>query len=342
MKPFVFALVLPALTASAAPVVIDDMAALKTMREKLGELAEKHESTDGKTLMAKLEKAPKKAAVALPATPPKPAGYNDLVKSVFVVASAYKCADCDEWHNGGTASAWCLTEDGVMVTNRHVFLAPEDESWGVYGVDGKIYKITAILASDPEADAVLFKIDPAGAKLTPLKLGTDADVGTKVRILSHPGEHFYFQTSGEVSRYSMDRTLEDDSKETLWQSVTAEFAEGSSGGPVIDADGVVVGMVSNVEAINHIGEEEPATETPDPKRPVEQGAKPADPKAGKDKKAPTPPKKETPKPKDVPKEAPKDAPSPKGQPVPEPEGNEQQMMIKNCVPASKILNLIEK
>ncbi|MFD0894137.1 trypsin-like peptidase domain-containing protein [Luteolibacter ambystomatis] len=337
MKPIAFALLLPALSASAAPVVIDDMVVLKNLREKLGELGDKHEAVNGKALMKKLEKAPKKAAVALPANPPKPSGYNDLVKSIFVVASAYKCEDCDEWHNGGTASAWCLTEDGVMVTNRHVFLVPEDESWGVYGVDGKLYKITSILASDPESDAVLFRVDTAGAKLVPLKLGEDADVGTRVRIVSHPGEHFYFQTSGEVSRYSMDRTLEDDSKETLWQSVTAEFAEGSSGGPVLDPDGAVVGMVSNTEAINHEGGEEESPETPEPKRPVDQEAKPAEPKnqkGGKEPKAPTPPKgKEAPKPKDA---------EPKGQPVPEPAGNEQQMMIKNCVPASKIRNLIEK
>ncbi|MGC4013847.1 MAG: trypsin-like peptidase domain-containing protein [Luteolibacter sp.] len=337
MKPIAFVLFLPAFSATAAPVVIDDMAVLKNLRDKLGELVDKHQAADGKSLMAKLEKAPKKAAVTLPEAPPKPAGYNDLVKSVFIVASAYKCADCNEWHNGGTASAWCLTEDGVMVTNRHVFLVPEDESWGVYGVDGKLYKITSILASDPDADAVLFKVDTAGAKLVPLKLGGNADVGTRVRIVSHPGEHFFFQTSGEVSRYSMDRTLEDDSKETLWQSVTAEFAEGSSGGPVVDPDGVVVGMVSNTEAINHEGEEEASPETPDPKRPVDQESKP-DPKTGKDTKAPAPSKgKDAPKAKDAPKDA-----APKGQPVPEPDGNEQQMMIKNCVPASKILNLIEK
>jgi len=324
-SPLALLAVLLTQLAGAAPIVINDEELLAKMRDQLSDLAKQHQATDGKTLAEALKKAPAKFPVVLPANLPATHAYSDLVKSVFIVASAYKCEACHEWHNGGVASAWCLTADGVMVTNRHVFESPEDESWGVCGVDGKVHKILRILATNEDTDAALFQVETNGTPFVPLKTGGDADVGERVRILSHPGERFFFQSSGEISRYSTDKAIDNDGQ-SLWMSVTADFAEGSSGGPVFNADGAVVGMVSNTEAINHepaVDESAPGPEDADPKEPGKAAPPSKDPKA-----------------KDKEKE--KDKPASKDDPASTPDVREQQMTIKNCVPISRILDLIAK
>jgi S1-C subfamily serine protease len=106
--------------------------------------------------------------------------------------------------------------------------------------------VKEILASDRAADVCLFRVEGDGFR--PLALGAAAPVGTKVRVLSHPEGRFFFQTSGEVARYHR-RPARPRQPAATWMSVTADFARGSSGGPVVDAAGRVVGMVSSTQSI---------------------------------------------------------------------------------------------
>ena len=232
----------------AAPTVIEDGKLIRMMRDGLGALADGKHALSGEEVVRLVKEAPAAAKVDLPARVPRPAGYDDLAKSVFMIGSVYKCDKCDDWHPSGAATAWSLTEDGVMVTNHHVLAAAKGAAFGVCGVDGKVYPVKEVLATNAAADIALFRVDTGEDRLKPLALGADAPVGTRVRIMSHPEGRFFFQTSGEVARYSK-LAARGSRPERTWMSVTADYAKGSSGGPVVNRNGRVVGVVANTQSI---------------------------------------------------------------------------------------------
>lgn len=235
-------------SAIAAPPVIDDVGLMLKMRDGLGAIADRKEGLSGEEVIKLVKEAPAKAKMELPGKLPRPAGYGDIAKSVFMIGSVYKCGKCDEWHPSGSATAWSLSEDGLMVTNHHVLAGAKGDVFGVCGVDGKVYPVKEVLAANPAADIAVFRVDPGDDRLTPLALGADAPVGAPVRIMSHPEGRFFFQTSGEVARYSKT-PARGKRPERTWMSVTADYAKGSSGGPVINRQGRVVGIVANTQSI---------------------------------------------------------------------------------------------
>jgi S1-C subfamily serine protease len=241
-------MVVLASAASAEPLVIDDAALVRGMSEELGKLAEDGKAVTGKELKEQLEKAPREVELALPADLAKPEGYAGLVKSVFMVASVYDCGKCDKWHPSGSATAWALTADGVMVSNHHVFMSGRGDAWGVCGVDGRVFRVTEILATDPDADVAVFRVAVGDETLVPLAMAADAAVGDRIRIVSHPDGRYFFQTVGEVARYVRVPAGKDVAERT-WMSVTADYAKGSSGGPVVNDAGQVVGIVANTQSI---------------------------------------------------------------------------------------------
>jgi S1-C subfamily serine protease len=166
--------------------------------------------------------------------------------AVYLISSVYLCGKCDKWHLGGTASAWALTADGLMVTNYHVFEKAKGGAMGVCGVDGKTHRIIEVLAADETNDIAVFRVDAKDLK--PLPIGPDAEVGSSVEVISHPERRFFTHTFGKVSRYHQ-LPAKPDAPKRIMMSITADYAKGSSGGPVLDAEGRVIGMVSSTQSI---------------------------------------------------------------------------------------------
>jgi len=83
------------------------------------------------------------------------------------------------------------------------------------------------------------------------------------------------QTSGEVARYYKRRSRGSRGGAT-WMAITADFAKGSSGGPLLDESGAVVGMVSSTQSIyygNRNKDEEDEDEEKDDKGPLQMVVK---------------------------------------------------------------------
>ena len=246
--------------AFAAPLVIDDGKLFDALTEQLGAMADAGQATDGKTLAKGSKDAPARIGVELTGDVPKADGYAAQVRSVFIVGSVYKCGKCEHWHGANSATAWCLTADGLMVTNHHVFEHAEGAAWGVCGVDGKVFRVLEIVATSQADDVTVFRVDAKG--LTPLALGNAAEVGDKVSIISHPDHRCFFRSSGEVARY-LNVPQRGPQLGSIRMSVTADFAQGSSGGPVFNAAGAVVGMVSATQSI-YYGQAKPDAKEPRP------------------------------------------------------------------------------
>mgnify|MGYP001952675028 CR=1 FL=1 len=228
---------------TAAPPVINDAELTKDLGDQIGAFVSDKKTRHTKELSKQL--ARKSVALALPKALKDSLKdiYSDRVGSVGIIASVYKCKKCPNWHRSGCATCWILTEDGVMVTNYHVFEGRSHDGFGVLTTDGKVAPVTEILAASKEDDIAIFRVDGAGYK--PIPLGDAQKVGGEAHIIAHPDSRFFTYTGGEVSRYYRDRNKRD----CYWMGVTAEYARGSSGGPVMDEAGNIIGMVSSTNSI---------------------------------------------------------------------------------------------
>jgi serine protease Do len=249
--------------------------------------------------------------------------YKAALPGVFVLGSVFQDAKTGEWQEGRYGTAWALTADGVLVTNWHLFDQLEaGEVFGAADHKGAVYPVTDFLGGDKVADIAFLKV--AGAGFTPLPVATaPAEVGSWVGVLGHPSDHFYAFTQGHVTRYNRNPT--EDGKTERWMSVTADYAGGSSGSPVLNRHGAVVGMAALTVTLDSGEEEKPEGEKPKP---------PAGPAPmGREKPGEPPP---PPPPKGVvPPVGPSEEPKDKEKPKPD-RGPVVQMVVKMTVPAAAI------
>lgn len=233
------------ISAADQPIVVNDSAIKKQLTKKVGELTDSKKTTSGKVLTSQLNR--KTCSLTLPpaAVEAKKNIYDACADSVVAIGSVYKCDKCSNWHGSGAATAWVLTADGVMVTNYHVFGGKTVAGFGIITRDGKVAPVVEILAANKKTDVAIFRVKGSGFK--PLALGPDAKVGSDLHIIAHPDSRFFTYTSGKVSRYYHKFTQK--GLGATLMTVTAEFARGSSGGPVMDSAGNVVGMVASTQSI---------------------------------------------------------------------------------------------
>jgi serine protease Do len=234
---------------SAAPPVIDDRELVKNLKMALEKAAGNGIPT-ADALAASAKSAPRiPSTIPLPAAPvEEPRNqYESLSRSVYLVQTIYKCGKCSHWHQGGSATAWCIGADGLMITNAHVFLSAKGGAMGVTDREGACHPVTELVGIDADSDVALFRVKATG--LRALRLGETPDVGAPVTIISNPDGNLFLRTTGSVARYAKTARRHDKPKIT-WMNVTAEYAKGSSGGPVFNDAGEVVGMVSSTRSIH--------------------------------------------------------------------------------------------
>ncbi len=169
--------------------------------------------------------------------------FNNCADSVVAIFNAHHCKSktCKRWH-AGTSSGVVVDSSGLIVTNYHVMNSKDGLSTIVRLKNGKIFPVIKVLAADKDADLALIKID--ATELPALPVAPNLDVGESVYTISHPLSRFYMFTQGMVARHF---TLYKGPKENLGprMSITADYAAGSSGAPVLDACGNVVGLISS-------------------------------------------------------------------------------------------------
>jgi serine protease Do len=184
--------------------------------------------------------------------------YERYAASVVALGSVYKCNRCPHWHTGGTGTGWVIGRNGEVVSNYHVFAEGRNTNVVAVGAmtrDGRCFPIQEVLAADRDRDVAIVRI---GARdLVPLAVSPREPVGSPVSVIAHPSGELFTFTQGHISRY-MRKTVESGGRPLDWMTVTADFAVGSSGGPVFNQHGAVVGMVARTHTINA----DPKSESP--------------------------------------------------------------------------------
>jgi S1-C subfamily serine protease len=132
-------------------------------------------------------------------------------------------------------SGWVLNPDGLAVTAAHVVGGAN--SFQATFADGDVRE-GVVVATDRATDLALLRIDPEPV-LHPLDLAQAPLTGTRVIALGAPGGRLGTVTRGEIT--SLQARPTDQISIGLIQH-SAALAPGSSGGPLLNCQGEVVGI----------------------------------------------------------------------------------------------------
>jgi tetratricopeptide (TPR) repeat protein len=133
-------------------------------------------------------------------------------------------------------SGFIVSADGKIVTNYHVIKRAHSAIAKL--ANGSFFPIDGVLAVDRERDLVLLKM--AGTSLPFLSLSKDDSirVGDHVVAIGSP-----LGFEGTVSDGIVSAVREEEAGKN-WIQTTAPVSHGNSGGPLMDMDGHVVGVIA--------------------------------------------------------------------------------------------------
>jgi putative serine protease PepD len=148
-----------------------------------------------------------------------------------------------------TGTGFVIDEQGHVVTNEHVAggnqtvtirFADESEEQG------------RVIGTDPSTDIALIQVDLSGHDVTPVQLGSSAgvEVGDSVYAIGNPFGLERTLTAGIVSAVNRDITAPNNFTINDVIQTDAPVNPGNSGGPLLDAAGNVIGVVSQIQSEN--------------------------------------------------------------------------------------------
>ncbi len=155
-----------------------------------------------------------------------------------------KAVDADGADSG---TGIVLNDEGLILTNNHVI--SEGTSITVSpGKSASVSRAASVVGTDPNSDLALIKINPAGLGLKPLKLvsSSSVQVGDSVYALGNPYGLTETLTKGIVS--ALEREISAPNGATIKDVIQtdAPLNPGNSGGPLLNAEGDVIGVNSQI------------------------------------------------------------------------------------------------
>jgi S1-C subfamily serine protease len=179
--------------------------------------------------------APPASAVRPPSPSPSatatltvPAIYQRVAPSVVAIQAG-----------GGYGTGIIVADDGTIITANHVIA--DASAIVVTYADGTLTRAT-VLASNKQMDIALLTPARLPRIVVPAALGGTADVGTPVVAIGNPLGLTDSVSAGVVS--GLNRSADTDAgKRSGLIQFDASVNPGSSGGPLLDGRGMVIGIV---------------------------------------------------------------------------------------------------
>ena len=145
-----------------------------------------------------------------------------------------------------SGTGFVISADGYILTNYHVIEYAHKYNYSIRIMmhDGTAYD-ALIIGVEPYNDLAVLKIEAAGLAYAQLGDSDSIAVGDAAYAVGNPlGELDFTMTSGTIS--ALDRLITSDSSSpaiNMFQ-IDAAVNSGNSGGPVYNADGEVIGVVT--------------------------------------------------------------------------------------------------
>ncbi|HEV7942028.1 MAG TPA: trypsin-like peptidase domain-containing protein [Solirubrobacteraceae bacterium] len=140
-----------------------------------------------------------------------------------------------------------LNNEGLILTNNHV-VAGERQLVVSPGKDTSVTRTATLVGQEANEDLALIKVDPSGLGLKPLKLvsSSSTQIGDTVYALGNPYGLDETLTKGIVSALGREIQAPDGAKITGAIQTDAALNPGNSGGPLLNQEGNVIGVNSQI------------------------------------------------------------------------------------------------
>jgi serine protease Do len=136
----------------------------------------------------------------------------------------------------GVGSGFVVSEDGLIVTNRHVI--GEARRLKVEGSDGRVHEVVEVFAHDAKLDLAVLRVATKGLKALQLGDSQKARQGEPIVAMGNPEGLAYSVVEGVISEAQRD--VEGQSM----IQVAIPIERGNSGGPLLDREGRVLGVLT--------------------------------------------------------------------------------------------------
>jgi putative serine protease PepD len=191
---------------------------------------------------------PPSPTTAPPSSSSRPKGQGESIADIYKrVSTGVVFIQAGQ---SATGSGFVYDTQGHIVTNDHV--VEESNSFAVrIGVDTKPIP-ARLVGKDPSSDLAVLKVDPSQVKsgLKPLELGDSAalEPGDQTIAIGSPFGLEGTVTSGIVS--SLGRTITAPNNFPIADAIQTDAAinPGNSGGPLLDGNGRVIGVNSQIKS----------------------------------------------------------------------------------------------
>ncbi len=140
-----------------------------------------------------------------------------------------------------------LNEQGLILTNDHVVAGARSLSVSSHGTASDAHTAT-LVGEEANEDLALVHVNPSGLGLKPLKLvsSSSVQVGDAVYAIGNPYGLEETLTRGIVSALGREISAPDGSKITGVIQTDAALNPGNSGGPLLNEQGEVIGVNSQI------------------------------------------------------------------------------------------------
>lgn len=152
-------------------------------------------------------------------------------ESVFMIFTS-------DGEKGYQGSGFFVSDNGVAISNYHVFEGTSKGLEIIRTAEGKELKVEEVLDYNKEKDYIIFKVSSGlGLKYIPIPIAENQpEIGEDVFAIGNPYELEHTLSTGIVSGYRNN---------DKWIQTTTEITHGSSGGPLLNMKGEVVGITTS-------------------------------------------------------------------------------------------------
>jgi tetratricopeptide (TPR) repeat protein len=159
-----------------------------------------------------------------------------IMRPAVVLITAYDSNSKPAWTGTGF-----FISDQVLVTNYHMINGAASED--VKLESGKILPVAGVIAEDADADVAELSLNTSANDHGILSIASErAPEGSKIVVLGNPRGFEKTLSDGIVSAYRDYSNTENHPGK--WMQITAPTSHGSSGSPIVNMQGSVVGVLS--------------------------------------------------------------------------------------------------
>lgn len=167
------------------------------------------------------------------------AGHNRISMSGTDIFDKYNSAvfmifTSDGW-SGFQGSGFFISDNGIAVSNYHVFKGTTKGLENIKLSDGSTFKVKEVIGYDEDDDYILFRVGIGNQKVNYIPIGSSTPkVGEKAYAIGSPRGLENTFSSGNISQIRDGNVLQ----------ISVPIDHGSSGGALINSYGEVIGITT--------------------------------------------------------------------------------------------------